>query len=538
MQKKLASLVVIILLFSIHSLAAQVKTLYDDTHGQTAGNADWVLHGAYSEVADMLKAEGFSIDSLKEISAAGKITPELLSNYKVVILAEPNNPYSKEEQDAIVEFVKNGGGAFLVSDHGGADRDNDGYDAVKVFNCFVPQFGFQFNGDTVYEAPMSGPMNSSHPAMFGVRGIGAWAGSTISILRMRDSSAVSLVDSRFKKAPYIVAAESGKGRVVAIGDSSPFDDGIGSGDKNKLHDSYDSFMFSHPQFAYNSMKWVSGATPDKRIPSRIVKTVVEADASKKDSNIFIDASHGNAASDKMDTFERHVNKLGFSVFYNMTTINAENLAKFSIVILPDPSLGLMDTEIQALSDWLMAGGNLVVAGDWDSSRLKNIRSLNSLLEKCGSVMRFNSDQVWDKTNKTNKAWGVVAHTFKKGNQLFKNVKQLITWGTCSLITRENTLLTEEAGVEILVMGDDDSENKDGDKKNDAVIYPVGGNPAIPIVALEKLAKGKLVALGCCNFTDYQYPDSDINTSQTTPPPVVHETAEFYDNLIQFLAEKR
>lgn len=31
-------------------------------------------------------------------------------------------------------FVKNGGGLFMISDHTGADRNNDGEDAVEILN--------------------------------------------------------------------------------------------------------------------------------------------------------------------------------------------------------------------------------------------------------------------------------------------------------------------------------------------------------------------------------------------------------------------
>jgi uncharacterized membrane protein len=456
----------------------------------------------------------------------------LLADYQALILAEPNNPYQDVETKAIVAFVKNGGGAFLVGDHGGADRDNDGWDAVKALNVFCPEFGFTFAGDFLYEAPVTGGMNSGHPVLFGVRAIGAWAGSTFILQAKPDAKSVGLIDSRFKKAPYLVASEVGKGRVVAIGDSSPFDDGVGSGGKDKLHDSYDSFMYSHPQLAYNAMMWVTGQEPAKRVPSKVVAFANEAKAEDKAKNILVDAAHGNAASDKMETFERHMKKLGFKVFYTLNLLTPDMLQRFGLVILPNPSLPITAAEMTAVADWFMAGGRLIVAGDWDSTKLDGRRTHNELLTKLGSVIRLNSDQVWDNTNKTNKPWGVLSHILKAGHPAMKGIKTIITWGTCSLITRDKQPLTEAAGVVALVTGDDDTLNKDGDKKNDAVIYPKG----MPIVntALERLANGILVVNGCNNFTDYQYPDSDINQAQAGPCPFVHETGEYYDNLVSFL----
>ncbi|MBF0499583.1 MAG: hypothetical protein HQM09_05595 [Candidatus Riflebacteria bacterium] len=516
---------------------AAISVLYDDTHGQTAGNADWIMTGAYSDVADMLKAHGFALDSLKAVSANGRLTPELLSKYRGIILAEPNNPYTPEEQTAIVAWVQNGGGAFLIADHGGADRDGDGWDAVKAFNTFCPHFGFEFKGDFFYEAPLSGASNRDHPVMFGIRAIGAWAASTITILQSTEAKAVSLIDSRRNKGPFVVASEAGKGRVVAIGDSSPFDDGTGSG--GMLHDSYDSFAYSHPQLAYNAMTWVVGGTPTIRIPSRVVRMAAEAKAEDKSVNVLIDAAHGNAASDKMKTFERHMDKLGIKLFYNMNLITPETLARFTVVMLPDPSMPLLDNEMTAISDWMLAGGRLFLSGDWDSADLQGREVVNALLAKCGSVMRLNDDQVWDQTNKTNKPWGVLAHELKAGHPVTAGVKTVITWGTCSLITRDKGLIDEKSGVDVLVQGDDDTLNKSGDKNNPnkSVLYKQGALPRIPIIATEKLANGILVVSGCSNFTDYQYPDSDINMAKPGPAPFTHETPLFYDNLVTWLLGK-
>ena len=87
----------------------------------------------------------------------------------------------------------------------------------------------------------------------------------------------------------------------------------------------------------------------------------------------------------------------------------------------------------------------------------------------------------------------------------------------------------------MIKGDEDTFNVDGDKKVPAVMYDAGSG--IPIMAIEKINKGKIVLIGCCNFTDYQYPDSDINLAQPGPPPFKHDTAEFYDNLMLFLSKQ-
>jgi hypothetical protein len=533
MKKLIALVSCFLLVFSIAYGSVPTRVLYDDTHGQTAGNADWIPSGAYSEFADMLKANDFDIVNLSAISPDGTITGELLKDFRAVILPEPNNPYLKAEQEAVVDFVKQGGGAFIIGDHGNADRNGNGWDAVKALNEFCPVFGFKFAGDFLYEAPLSGKIDQSHPLMFQVRGIGAWAGSTFEIIETDDATASGIIGSRIKKAPYVVAAKYGKGRVAAIGDSSPFDDGTGSTGKNKLHDSYDSYMYSHPQFAYNCMMWVTGQKPEATVPSRKVNFYYEAKSHEKELNLLIDASHGNAPADKMAAFERHMKEQGYKVYYNLDPVKAATLKDFSTFIIPDPSLKLEKEEIEHIKNWFNADNNLVIGGAWDSSRLRGTKTLNELLTAISSKMRLNDDQVWDKTNKTNKPWGVLAHNINPDHPITRNVETIITWGTCSLITDKNTILTkDEPGVEILVSGDEDSFNKDGYKKIPAVMYP--SDVRIPIIAVETIGESHLVLSGCCNFTDYQYPDSEINQAKEGPSPFKHQTPLIYDNMMKFL----
>lgn len=531
-MKKLLVFALMLIMAGMGSTVHAARVLYDDTHAQTAGNADWIPSGAYSQMCDMLEDNGFTLDVLSKVSNEGKFSESVLSGYQAIILAEPNNPYAEDEIKAIVDFIRNGGGAFIIGDHGRADRNKNGWDAVKIFNVFCPQLGFKFTGNDLYEAPVAGALNNKHPAMYGVKAIGCWAGSTFDIISTADAKVVNLLGSRVFKAPYILASEFGKGKIVAIGDSSPFDDGVGSGGNNKLHDSYDSFMYSHPQFAYNAMAWISNKEVGKRIPSRVVAFHNEARLDDKAVNILIDAAHGNAASDKMMTFRKHMQKLGFKVFYSLQLLRPEMLEKFATVIIPDPSLKYTDSEAKAVQDWFMAGGNLIMGGSWNSSKLRGTDTLNFLLTKIGSVMRFNDDQVRDNRNNSNRPWGLLSRTFKSNHPVTKGIDTVIAWGTCSLLDRRKEPLTEDAGVDIIMTGNPTSYNDDGNKNHPAVLYPKG--MPIPIAAIEEIVHGKLVLLGCCNFTDYQYPDSPLNAAKPGPPPFEHQTPQFFNNLMKYL----
>ena len=169
---------------------------------------------------------------MSQKSEKGIFTEELLKkeDYKAIILAEPNNPYTEEETKLFVDFVKNGGGLFIIGDHDHSDRNKNGWDSVRIFNTFTPTFGFKIQKDIIlYEAPLAGKVNKKHPAMYGFRAVGVWAGGTYDVFEAPNAKAEGLVYSSTTKSPYIVVSEYGKGRVFAIGDSSPFDDGRGKG---------------------------------------------------------------------------------------------------------------------------------------------------------------------------------------------------------------------------------------------------------------------------------------------------------------------
>ena len=185
-------------IFFWNSLKAQpLKVLFNASKAETANNADWVvdadLHnlgytpnpaagagteanaqqipmppqsgitsstpenywtGAISSWGVELAKRGYIIESLPitgTISYGNASNPQDLSNYKLYVLDEPNIKFTNIEKTAIIQFVSNGGGLFLISDHNNADRNNDGWDALKILNDLMTTnpiqtnpFGFSF----------------------------------------------------------------------------------------------------------------------------------------------------------------------------------------------------------------------------------------------------------------------------------------------------------------------------------------------------------------------------------------------------------
>lgn len=232
------------------STFASGNVLFDAAHAQKAGSADWVIDGGFSDFADELENAGFQINAIEY----GEISAAVLKDFDVLVIPEPNDPFSRYEETVIKDYVKNGGGLFLVGDHKGADRNNNGWDAVDIFNRFVPEFGFRFVEHTFSEHPMRGK-RYDHPVVEGVYDVGGWGCTTMEVI---NNNMKGLIYSGYKGTPYIVAGDYGKGRIVVVGDSSPLDDGTkASGSTSGLHDNYNMSEYDHHRFSVNAVKWLN-----------------------------------------------------------------------------------------------------------------------------------------------------------------------------------------------------------------------------------------------------------------------------------------
>jgi hypothetical protein len=136
------------------------KILFDNTHGQTAGAADWVLDGGFSDFANALANKGYYA---KELRKTTPITYQDLQGYNVFVIGEANIPYKTSEQAAMIQYVQNGGSIFFIGDHYNADRNKNRWDASEVFN------GYR-RGAYAYPAKGMSTEEASSAAMQGVTG--------------------------------------------------------------------------------------------------------------------------------------------------------------------------------------------------------------------------------------------------------------------------------------------------------------------------------------------------------------------------------
>jgi len=268
---------------------SQVKILFDATKAETAGNADWVIdadthnlgfpngpavvgqgnesnpqqlptpaqstvtsstsetywEGAISAWGIECVKQGYHVETLPyngQITYGNAGNAQDLSNYKVFVVCEPNIVFTTSEKTAMMQFVQNGGGLFMVSDHNISDRNNDGWDSPHIWNDFmstntvqVNPFGITFDYADFSETTTNIPSLPADPLLHGPMGnvtAAMWSNGTSMTLTPSSNSSITGVvyktGSAFGNSNVMIAhATYGSGKVVGFGDSSPCDDGTG-----------------------------------------------------------------------------------------------------------------------------------------------------------------------------------------------------------------------------------------------------------------------------------------------------------------------
>jgi hypothetical protein len=279
------------------SAATVHRVLFDNTKAETAGNADWIIStsqpdplgqnsnptsetswtGALSSWGVALQKTGQY--SLKTLPAGNTITyggtgALDLKNFDVFVMPEPNVLLSTAEKTAIMKFIQAGGGFFLIVDHTGSDRNNDGEDSVEIGNDLLTNngvdntdpFGFSIDSNDISSENAVAISSSTDPVING--SFGKVTGSIIrdgstQTLHKADNAAVQGITFRPGSSPTGTTGASfttstfGSGRVAVWGDSSPIDDGTGQSG-NTLYDGWNDTGGTDAALALNATAWLAG----------------------------------------------------------------------------------------------------------------------------------------------------------------------------------------------------------------------------------------------------------------------------------------
>ncbi|HKC69374.1 MAG TPA: T9SS type A sorting domain-containing protein [Bacteroidia bacterium] len=300
--------------------AGQKKILFDCTHAETSGNGDWCIdadthnlnwgsssvstsgnesnpaqyptptqtavtsstaetywEGALSNWAIDCVNKNYWVETLPyngHITYGSSTNLQDLSKYNVFVVDEPNTIFTTAEKTAMMNFIKNGGSLFMISDHTGSDRNNDGYDSPAIWNDFITNnsvqnnaFGFKFElqnfSDNSYTSNVaSSTYDSITHGQYGNVTEVKWSnGTCMTITPAQNASAKGHTWKNGKgqtdTAVTSVTARYGCGKVAAIGDSSPPDDGTGNPSAS-LYNGYTSDANgNHRPWLMNMMIWLA-----------------------------------------------------------------------------------------------------------------------------------------------------------------------------------------------------------------------------------------------------------------------------------------
>jgi hypothetical protein len=327
MSIRLLFLLTLLLPVCFSSLAQPTKILFDASKAEAAGSADWIIDadannlgfgggpavlnagsesnaqktptpsqsGITSSTPETYWQGGLSfwgIDCVNKgyivetLPYNGRITYgdasnlQDLSNYKVYVVCEPNILFTAAEKTAILNFVANGGGLFMVADHTISDRNNDGFDSPAIWNDLMQNnstgntnpFGIIFDLQNFSQQSSniaSLPLNDSilHGPMGNVVKVQWNGGTTITVNPTINPTVKPIVyqntisGATGNNSVMVATARYGFGKVVAMGDSSPCDDG--SGDANDiLFAGYNGDVTpNHRNLLMNSTIWLAVKEP-------------------------------------------------------------------------------------------------------------------------------------------------------------------------------------------------------------------------------------------------------------------------------------
>ncbi len=81
----------------------QQTVLFDNSHAQTAGAADWVINGSFSDYADSMRKQGYQV---KELEGESNISEQTLQQAHVLVIPEANNPFKEMSRKQSLILLK------------------------------------------------------------------------------------------------------------------------------------------------------------------------------------------------------------------------------------------------------------------------------------------------------------------------------------------------------------------------------------------------------------------------------------------------
>ncbi len=253
------------------------RVLFDAGHAESAGkHADWIIDddtpipmpkdpksekdwsgGISSWAYELYKTGRYEVEStVKPLTCGDFNNSQDLSGFRVLILCEPNRDLGASERKAIITFVNEGGGLFLVANHYNSDRNNDGIDSTGIFNHLEKVTGIHFQTKGEPNAWVKGGhCTANFPLIieeeeylifkgpFGlVKRVCLNGFGTLRILKDFNPTAKGYMwmsnASQTERNILLATAKLGSGRIVAFSDSSVVDDGTTTTPGRRLYNGW------------------------------------------------------------------------------------------------------------------------------------------------------------------------------------------------------------------------------------------------------------------------------------------------------------
>ncbi len=327
------------ILFNFTAKAQVVKILFDGAHAETCSNADWIpdadvddisFSGGPASCCSGTKSDpqryptpaqstvtagtaenywkgglsAWGIDCAKHnyqvesLPWNGVLTyqdgtnAQDLSNYTILVIDEPNIKFTTAEKTAMMTWIQAGGRLFMISDHTGSDRNSDGWDSPMIWNDFLTNNGVNNNNPfgisydlanfsqtttNVANLPgdscLHGPMGNVTEAM--------WSNGTSMTIDPIANPAVKgviyMTGSSNTGNTGVMFAHSRcmKGKIAAMGDSSPPDDGTGNTSCTLYNGYFSDAAGNHQLLIMNATIWLAtnDAPLDVFSPSSFINDV-------------------------------------------------------------------------------------------------------------------------------------------------------------------------------------------------------------------------------------------------------------------------
>ncbi len=249
--------------------------LFDHAHDQDAGSdGNWRIDDNFpfplpanpsqeSDWSGQLSAWAYEL-YLADHTLRSNTTPldaSQLADVDLLVIVEPQNPFSSNEIEAVADYVFNGGSLFVVANHNGSDRNGNGWDSASIFGGYSEphiqtpphddpetfcgaRFGLHFHVKDEGDNSITGTFTNvdtdpSNPIIHGPAGdvsaVIYHVGNVMSLWpaanpHLNDVAGHIWKDGDTGNPEVNVAAWSryGSGKVMGYGDSSSCADGTGS----------------------------------------------------------------------------------------------------------------------------------------------------------------------------------------------------------------------------------------------------------------------------------------------------------------------